>query len=417
MKWIRRILIGLGVLVGVLVVLLIGLYVYVEATWNRPNTRAVAQMTAPKDAQTVARGEYLYNATLLCWGCHGTQGSHSPAEPQAGGKEWDLSTTGPGFGFLYSPNLTPDQETGIGSWSDGELVRAIREGLDREGHLIFPMLPYEWTNGLSDADALAMVAYLRSIPPVRNPVPANKPSFFAKAMPALGIMQPKPAIASVQTAPPRGPTAEYGKYLASNASGCAECHTPRDFSTGAYDFTRPLAGGLAPFPDEPFDTIPSNLTPDAATGIGNWTEAQFFTAMRTGTRPNGTVVLPFMPWPYYARWTDDDLRAVWLYLRTLKPVEHAVPGSKLTGKGATGTGAARGEGIFEAYCLVCHGEKGAGAPPTKAVLKDVAKSMDDATVTKFINEGISGTSMPGFGKTLSKEQIADVIAYVRTLAK
>ncbi len=413
-KWLRRILKGLGILVGVLVVLVIGLVVYVQLTWDRPVSRAVPQMTAPTDAQTVARGEYLYEYSNLCWMCHGSQGSHSPEEPQAGGLEFDATEIGPGFGFFYGSNLTPDPETGIGTWSDGELVRAIREGLDREGHLIFPVMPYEFAHGLSDEDALALVAYMRSLPPVRNKVPANRTSFAYKALIGLGMVKPQPAITAPVVAPPRGTTAEYGKYLAWHASGCAECHMPRSPNTGASDMTRPFAGGLFPFPEEGFSTTGSNLTPDMATGIGDWTEEQFMTAMRTGLRPDGTVMLPFMPWPSYARWSEEDLRAAWLYLRSLEPIAHEVPASTLTGAAATGTGAARGEALFGVYCLVCHGEKGTGGPLTAVALKDAAQGMDDATLATFIAEGLPGTSMPGFGKTLTDEQIADLVAFIRS---
>jgi len=413
-KWLRRILKGLGILIGVLIMLVIGLVIYVQLAWNRTVSRPAPQMTAPREAQTVARGEYLYNYTLLCWSCHGSQGGHSPEEPQAGGREFDATGIGPGFGFFYASNLTPDPETGIGAWSDGELVRAIREGLNREGHLIFPIMEAEWYRDLSDEDALALVAYLRSLPPVRNEVPANRLYFAAKALTALGILKPQPPVTAPVVAPPRGATAEYGKYLASHASTCAGCHTPRDPNNGQYDMSRPFAGGLFPFPEEGFSTTGSNITPDVATGIGDWTEEQFMTAMRTGLRPDGTVMLTFMPWPWYARWGEDDLRAVWLYLRSLEPVVHEVPASTLTGAAATGTGAARGEALFDVYCRTCHGKQGAGGSLTAAALKEAARGMDDAALIKFIAEGLPGTSMPGFGKTLTDGQIADLVAVIRT---
>jgi mono/diheme cytochrome c family protein len=413
-KWLRRILKGLGIVVGILVVLVIGLLIYVQVTWDRPVSRAAPQMTAPMDAQTVARGEYLYNYTLGCWSCHGSQGSHSPGEPQAGGLEFDATDIGPGFGFFYASNITPDPETGIGAWSDGELVRALREGLDREGYLIFPIMEAEWYRGLSDEDALALVAYMRSLPPVRNEVPANRLSFAARALMAVGIVKPQPPVTAPVVAPSPGATAEYGEYLASHASMCAGCHTPRSPNTGKYDMTRPLAGGAFPFPEEGFSTTGSNLTPDAATGIGNWTEEQFMTAMRTGLRPDSTVMLPFMPWPVYARWSQEDLRAVWLYLRSLEPIAHQVPSSTLTGDAAMGTGVTRGQALYSVYCIVCHGDKGAGSLLTTVSLKDAATGMDDAKLARFITEGVPGTSMPGFGKTLTDEQIADLVAFVRT---
>jgi len=413
-KWLRRILKGLGIVVGVLVVLVIGLVGYVQLTWDRPVGRPVPQMTAPTDAQTVARGEYLYNYTLNCWTCHGSQGSRTPGEPQAGGLEFDATEIGPGFGYLYGSNVTPDAETGIGDWSDGELVRAIREGLGREGRLIFPIMEAEWYRGLSDDDTLALVAYMRSLPPVRNEVPANKLSFAAKALMALGMIKPQPAITEPVVAPVRGANAEYGEYLASHASMCAGCHTPRSPNTGAYDMTRPFAGGDFLIHEEGLDTTGTNLTPDVDTGIGDWTEEQFVIAMRTGVTPDGTVMVPFMPWPAYNQWTEEDFRAVWLYLRSLEPVAHEAPASVLTGAAATATGVARGEAIYGVYCAVCHGAEGAGSPLTSVALENAAGGMDDATLARFITEGLAGTSMPGFGKTLTEEQIADLVAFIRT---
>ncbi len=410
----RRILKGLGVVLGVLAVLIVGFVVFVQFTWDRPVVREIREMTAPTDAETVARGEYLYTYTMGCWTCHGSQGSISPEEPQAGGREDDLTGIGPGFGFFYMANITPDPETGIGAWSDGELVRALREGLDRDGQLIFPIMAYEFWHGLSDEDALALVAYMRSLPPVHNEVPANRPSFAAKALIALGLIKPQPPITAPVVAPSRGPTVEYGNYLAWHASGCAECHMPRNPNTGQFDMTRPMAGGLFAFPAEEVSTTPSNLTPDLDTGIGNWTVEQFMTAMHTGTRPDGTVMLPLMPWPMYDRWSDEDLRAVWLYLRSLEPIAHEVPPSTLTGAAATGSGAVRGEAIFGVYCVVCHGKDGTGAPFTTVALQDAARGMDDAALTRFIRDGVPGTSMPSWEKTLSEDQIRDVIAFIRT---
>lgn len=413
-KWLRRILKGLLILVGVLVVLAIGLVGYMQLFADRPLERPLRQMTAPQDPQTIARGEFLYNSSNLCWGCHGSQGSYRSDEPQAGGRKFDLSSVGPGFGIFYATNLTPDLETGIGAWSDGELVRAIREGVDREGHTILPVMPYQFAHGMSDADALALVAYLRSLVPVRHAVPANQPTFIYRVLVTVGILKPESTIKVPVVAPAKGVTAEYGEYLAWRNSGCAECHMPRNMNTGELDFTRPFAGALAPIPEEGISALASNLTPDAATGIGSWTEEQFMTAMRKGQRPDGTVILPFMPWPSYSRWSDDDLKAVWLYLRTLPAVNHPVAPSTLTGAEIAERGPARGEALFDTYCRVCHGEKGAGAPLTHLVLKDVAPGIDQTWLTTFIKQGMPGAAMPGFDKTLNEEEMADLIAFIRS---
>jgi mono/diheme cytochrome c family protein len=404
----------MALVVGAAAVVIGSLAAYVAFAGDRPIRRPVAAMAAPRDAAHVARGRHLYERTLLCWSCHGMSGSRSPDEPQAGGREFDMTKIGPGFGYVYGSNLTSDVETGIGGWSDGEVVRAIREGLSRDGRLIFPVMAYQFYRGLSDDDALALVAYLRTLPPVRNHVPPRRLSFAAKALRAATLLKPESAVTRRLEAPTAGPTREYGEYLTWHASGCAECHTPRDPRTGTLDRTRPLAGGLFAFPEEGFETTGSNLTPDATTGIGAWTEDQFMTALQTGLRPDGRVMLPFMPWPSYARWTRDDLRAVWLYLRSLPPVPHQVPRSKLAGAAANGAAGRRGEGVYGAYCAACHGERGSVTPFTTAALAQVIRDMDDDLVASVVADGPPGAAMPGFGKTLSKQEIADVTAFIRS---
>ena len=270
----------------------------------------------------------------------------------------------------------------------------------------------EWYQGISDEDVLALVAYMRTMPPVNNEVPPSKLSFIAKTMVALGILKAQPPITTPIIAPSQATTAKYGKYLASSTSMCAGCHTPRSPNTGKYDMTQSFAGGLFPLLEEGFSTTGSNLTPDVATGIGNWTEAQFMTAMRTGVRPDGTVMLPFMPWPVYDRWSEGDLRAVWLYLQSLEPIVHEVPVSTLTDAAVTGKGTARGQAVYNVFCVICHGDKGAGSLLATNSLEDAGSRMDDTTLTKLIAEGLPGISMPGFDRTLTAEQIADLVAYI-----
>jgi mono/diheme cytochrome c family protein len=275
-------------------------------------------------------------------------------------------------------------------------------------------MAYQFYHGLSDDDVLALVAYLRSLQPVRNGVPARRLSFAAKALMAVSFVKPEPPITSPIAAPRAAPTPEYGEYLAWRTAGCAECHTPRDPKTARVDAARPLAGGLFPFFEPGFTTTGSNLTPDVATGIGGWTEEQFVTALQTGIRPNGTVMLPFMPWPSYARWSRDDLHAVWLYLRSLKPVSHRVPSSTLADIAASAAGATRGRAIYDVYCLTCHGDKGAGSPFTTVPLRDAVRDIDVAALGGFITEGFPGSMMPAFAKTLAKDQIADLTAFIRS---
>jgi mono/diheme cytochrome c family protein len=379
--------------------------------------RAVVEMTAPTDKETVARGEYLYNYTLICWSCHGSEGSYTPDEPQAGGRVFDLSEVGPPgkFGIVYASNITSCSVTGIGAWSDGELVRSIREGLDNEGHTIFVIMEAEWWKGLSDEDVLALVAYVRTFPPVVNEVPHNQLTFVAKALQALGIVGPQPAITSPIVAPPKGPTVEYGEYLVYHSSMCVGCHTPRNPNNGQFDLSRPFAGGLFPYPEEGFISTGSNLTPDMATGIGDWTEEQFITSMRSGLRPDDTVMFPFMPWPWFGHWSEEDLKATWLYLRSLEPDVHEIAPSELIGVAATGTGVEHGEALYTIYCVACHGKDGTRDVDNKGFLKSALRQINDDALMHIIAEGLDDTiRMPGFGETLTTEQISDLIEFLRS---
>lgn len=419
-RWLVRILKVLGGIIAVLVVVAIALVTYVQVAWNRPYGRPVPQLTAPTDKETVARGEYLFKYGNQCWGCHSLGTADANSAP-VGGREFDLRKIGPGFGIFYSPNITPDPDTGIGKWSDGAIVRALREGLDHEGRLFFPIMPADWYKGLSDSDALAIAAYLKSIPPVRNAVPANKPSMMTKVLFAFKVVGPQPAITQPVVAPPAGATVEYGQYLASHASGCAECHTPRDLQTGKAFMDQIFAGSNFPF-GGPMEGLPAaahapNLTPDQETGIGGWSEEQFVAALRTGMKPDGSVMLGMMPYAYYGFWKEDDLRAVYRYLRTVPVQKNRVPAVEYMPEIASGSGATRGEALFKVYCAACHGENGKGAAPTTVALAQAAGSLDDAALQGFIANGLPGTRMPAFGKTLSQEQIADLIAFVRTWRK
>ena len=195
-------------------------------------------------------------------------------------------------------------------------MRALRNGERRDGRLLAPVMPYEWFHEMSDEDALAVARYLKSLPPVSHAV-KQSPSFAFK-LGKLLFLGPKPS-ASV-TAPPRAANAQYGSYLAQHAGLCADCHTPRGGLQSQPDRSR-LFAGMAHPPKE-FPAKPTNLTPDADTGIGRWSEADFIQTIRTGTRLNGELLKPFMPWRQIRRMSDDDLRAIYAFLRTLPPIRN-----------------------------------------------------------------------------------------------
>jgi cytochrome c553 len=266
------------------------------------------------DISLARRGEYIVRNVAVCGHCHAADPKRNADGPLSGGmefKNWRIGTT-------MAANLTPDDSTGLGTWSDAEIVRAMRNGLRKDGRLLAPVMPYEWFHQMSDGDALAVARYLKSLDPVRNEV-RQSPSIWFKLGKAL-FLGPKPAVTA--PAPSRGATPEYGGYLAQHVALCADCHTPREGIRSAPDKSR-LFGGVNK-PPQGFPANPSNLTPDRETGIGAWSEADFLQTLRTGKNPNGISLHPFMPWREVGRMTDDDLRAIYRYLRTLAPIRNQV---------------------------------------------------------------------------------------------
>jgi mono/diheme cytochrome c family protein len=278
-------------------------------------TSALAVATGGDTTGLVARGEYIVRTVAVCGGCHAADPAKDVDGPLSGGltfKDWRLGT-------IRASNLTPDSATGLGAWSDAEIVRALRNGEARDGRLLAPVMPYEWLHDMSDRDALAVARYLKSRPAVPNVVHEN-PDVWFKLGRSL-FLGPKHGTAA--SAPPRDSTAAYGGYLAQHVGLCAECHTPRHGAMSKPDRHRLFAGSAHPPKD--FPENPANLTPDSATGIGRWSEADFVRTLRTGVDPKGDSLHAFMPWRQIRRMSDDDLRAIYHFLRALPPIRNAVP--------------------------------------------------------------------------------------------
>jgi len=261
----------------------------------------------------VERGEYIVRNVAVCGGCHTPD--HRPDGALVGGaqfKDWRL-------GRIRSANLTSDSATGLGAWTEGEIVRAIRNGQRKDGRLLAPVMPYEWFHEMSDRDAFAVARYLKTLPPVSNRV-HQQPNLMFRMGRALFL---GPKSGNTFAAPPRGPTAEYGAYLSQHVALCADCHTPTKGLQSKPDRRR-LFAGQSP-PPTSFPANPANLTPDTLTGIGAWSEAAFLNTLRTGIDPHRKPLNRFMPWPQLRRMTDEDLRAIYQYLRTVPAVRHEVP--------------------------------------------------------------------------------------------
>jgi mono/diheme cytochrome c family protein len=416
MSALKLILKILGWIVGIVIIVIIALVGYIQLRWDAKSDRPAPDLKATADSATIARGEYIFKFQAQCWGCHQDPAATSNTIPSsAGGMLFDLSNAGPGFGKWYSRNLTPDTETGIGSWTDGEIVQALREGINKDRLTLFPIMPTDWYKGMGDEDVLAVVAYLRSLQPVKHEVPEREPSFFAKALFTFGMLKPQPHITAPVTAPPRGVTAEYGKYVASNLAGCAECHTPRNLQDGQFYLDSLFAGSSFPF-EGAITAFAPNITPDTETGIGSWNEEQFITAVTTGVRPDSVVLSPHMPYAYYKFLTMDDLRAVYVYLKTIPAIKKIVPANEFDSRLKT-QHPERGQLLFESRCQACHGKNGGGAYPTNVTLADVAASLTDQELMDFIKSGQMNLKMPLFGHTLKDEEIKDLVAFIRTWGK
>lgn len=261
----------------------------------------------------VERGEYIVRNVAVCGSCHTPD--HRADGPLIGGAEfrdWRL-------GRIRASNLTGDSATGLGAWSEAEIVRAMRNGERRGGRLLAPVMPYEWFHEMSDRDAFAVARYLKTLAPVSNPI-KQRPNLLFKVARSLFL---GPKRGTTASAPRRTATAEYGAYLSQHVALCADCHTPRSGLQSKPDRTRLFAGQSDP--PKGFPAKPSNLTPDSATGIGTWTEDDFIRTLRTGRNPKGDSLKSFMPWRQVRRMSDDDLRAIYRYLRTVQPIRNQIP--------------------------------------------------------------------------------------------
>ena len=247
------------------------------------------------------RGTYLMQSIVACGNCHTPKGPNGeiPGMELAGGFKFDE----PPF-TAYASNITPDKDTGIGNWTDAQLIKAIREGIRPDGSIIGPPMPIVLYRGLSDTDAKAIVAYLRNIKPVKNEVP--KSEYRIPLPPAYG--PPVGQVADVA----KSDKVAYGAYLAGPAGHCLECHTP--MGQRGRDFQNQLGAGGFEFHGPWGTSVAVNITP---TGLKSRSDADIKKMVTTGTRPDGSRMLPPMAYPYYANISAEDLDALVAYLRTL----------------------------------------------------------------------------------------------------
>jgi mono/diheme cytochrome c family protein len=268
-------------------------------------TAAAVTMGVAAAETPLERGRYLMNSIVACGNCHTPQTPQGPAPGRefAGGTPMNLGPAG----TAYASNITPDPETGIGNWTDAQLIAAIREGRRPDGSIIGPPMPIELYRDLSDADVTALVAYMRTVPAVANKVP--KSEYKVPLPPAYG--PPVTTVAPVS----KDDKLAYGAYLAGPAGHCTECHsTPGP--QGIPDMKNMLGAGGLEFHGPWGVSIARNITP---TSLADWSDAQIKKAITEGVRPDGSRLMPPMGYSYYKNISEADLDAIVAYLRTLPP--------------------------------------------------------------------------------------------------
>lgn len=316
----RTILKALGVIVLIVIVIVAAALAWL--TMKKPASRPPSSEKIESNPARLARGKYLAEAVANCLDCHSdhltTYGF--PIKPGTEGQGGYIFDKKLGFpGVVAAQNITPDPETGLGNWTDGEIMRAVREGVDKNGDGLFPMMPYEHYRVLSDEDAKSIVVYLRTLKPIRYSVPPKHLDFPVNF---IAKFIPKPLDGPVSAPDPNDRLA-YGQYLTS-ISGCYECHTPHD-DKNQLDASRPFAGGWEMRGD--FGRVfTANITPHPTTYMGRATKDEFIGRFKSFAGINATNAPPapkgrntVMPWLGFAHMSDDDLGAIYDYLKTVKP--------------------------------------------------------------------------------------------------
>ena len=263
---------------------------------------ATTVATAAAAETPLERGRYLVQSIVACGNCHTPQGPAGPlpGKELAGGMDF----IEPGI-KAYASNITPDRETGIGRWTDAQLISAIREGRLPNGKLIGPIMPIGLYRGISDVDVKAIVAYLRSVPAVKNKVLRSE--YKIPLPPNYG-----PPVGKVAE-PPRSDKVAWGRYLAGPLGHCIECHsTP--VPNGGPDLVNALGAGGMKFPGPWGESVAPNITPS---NLARYSDAELKKIITTGVRPDGSRLKPPMGVSYYAKMSAADLDALVAYLRSL----------------------------------------------------------------------------------------------------
>jgi mono/diheme cytochrome c family protein len=324
----KTILKVVGTLVAIIVIAAAGGYLYMKNAYPKVGPVADVKIENKNDPALIARGEYLVHHVTGCVDCHSPRQYQVFAFPREEGKDGMggmVFNRDMGFpGSFTSKNITSDEKTGIGGWTDAQLYHTITTGVRPNGEPLFPVMPYKHYGTADPQDLKAIIAYIRTLKPIENQVAESEADF-----PVNLFMRQEPCDANCKPAPDRSSSVAYGKYLV-NLASCEDCHTKRD-DRGQFIEGMFMAGG-SEFHLKGMGTVTSaNLTPSLTSGIGGWDKATFIKMFKQYDG-NKDWMVPWkqrgyqtiMPWPEYSGMTEEDLGAIYDYLKTIKPVENKV---------------------------------------------------------------------------------------------
>ena len=378
------------------------------AAYAGPSPTGVPAVLATADAGT--RGEYI-TRMADCEACHTEKGG----APFAGGRAFVLP-----FGTIYTPNITPDAETGIGKWTDAQFLKAVHQGVSADGKRLYAAFPFASYTMLSDADVIAIKAYLFSRAPVRR---LNQPNSFIFPFNQRWLMGFWSAFFNrderFRPIPEQSPEWNRGAYLAEAAGHCGECHTPRNLLQ-AMNQREKFAGGTA----EGWSAY--NITSDPISGVGSWSAEELAAYLARGhAHGHGTASGPMGEAVdlSLSKLTSSDLSAIVTYLRSTKPIRSAAlpepAGAAADSPKVASVQNGEGKRMFEGNCVSCHAWSGAGAIIGEAQLTGV-RAINDVSAANVVQMILTGTEsikaghpyMPGFAAIYSDADIAAVANYV-----
>ena len=405
----RRILLLVFAVLGA--VLLAALAVIAVQFWHDPGPEQGSVPVADA-AQQVRHGEYLARAGD-CIGCHTARGGAA----YAGGR--GIRTP---FGDLYAPNITPDRQTGIGDWNADDFWRAMHHGRSRDGSFLYPAFPYPNYTLVTRADADALFAYLRSLPPVRRPNQEHELRFPYNQRLLLGLWRAlyfRPG--TYQPDPEQSAAWNRGAYLVQGLGHCNACHANRNV-LGATETGAGLAGGLIPI----LNWYAPSLASDRESGVGDWPPEELARLLKTGVSAHGAV---FGPMAEVVRQslqhlTDSDIAAMVDYLKARPPSGEQAPVTRRASGEDPVAMLRLGSALYERHCEQCHKIAGTGAPPDYPPLADNRSLTTPSAINPIrivLNGGYPPSTagnprpfgMPPFGQLLDDREVAAVVTYIR----